>query len=335
VDPATFRSRLRDKKLLAVYLFSGDQDLLKAEALEELRRAVGVERGSVRKFFGGSVEAGEILEARQNLSLLDPVAVIVVRQAARLRKTDADTLATNLPTLPPGPPIVLWDEAFDKRGKLFSEVARAGGEIEFAAPKRDAVARWLHGEARRLNHEITPAAAEQLVELVGVDLLRLRSTLERLSLALGSGARIDDECVAEQVASSRLHAIYELQGAVDEKQTLRAVGLLRRLIDEGEEIPALVGALFAEIRRLLIAREASPRSDLARLLEIHPFRAKKIAEAANRFSRLRLRRAVNGLAEVDLASKTGRGDAQAALEHWLIAVCESERKPGLLHVGRG
>jgi DNA polymerase-3 subunit delta len=335
VDPTAFRNRLREKKVLAVYLFSGDQDLLKAEALEELRRTVGGERSSIRKFFGGGVEAGEILEARQNLSLLDPVAVILVRQAARLRKADADALATTLGTLSPGPPVVLWDDAFDERVRLFAEVTRAGGKIEFAAPKGEALARWIHGEARRLNHEITPSAAAALAELVGDDLLRLRSTLERLSLALGSARRIDDESVVEHVASSRLHAIYELQQAVEEKRTLRAVGLLRRLIDEGEEIPVLVGALFAGIRRLLIAREAPGRSDLAPLLECAPHRARKIAEASRRFSSVRLRRAVAALADVDVATKTGRGDAQAALEHWLIAVCEPDGKPGSIHVGRG
>lgn len=335
MDPVAFRSRLRAGRLLAAYLFSGDQDLLKAEALEELRRAVGRGRGSVRKFFGGAVEATEILEARQNLSLLEPVAVIVVRQAARLRKADADTLATNLRAESPGPPIVFWDDGFDKRTKLFAEIARAGGEVEFVAPRRDALAQWIGGEAKRLGHEIAPTAAAALVDLVGDDLLQLRSTLERLSLALGSGARIDEESVATHVASSRLHAIYELQDAVDQRETLRAVGLLRRLIDEGEEVPALVGALFAELRRLSIARESPPQADLARLLEIHPFRAKKIAQAARRFPKPLLRRALDGLAEVDLASKTGRGDARAALEHWLITVCAPQRDARSSHVGSG
>ena len=43
----------------------------KAEALEEIRRAAGGARGTVRSFFG-SVRARDVLEARQNLSLLDP-----------------------------------------------------------------------------------------------------------------------------------------------------------------------------------------------------------------------------------------------------------------------
>ncbi len=336
MDLAAFRSRLREKprKLLVAYLFSGDQDLLKAEAIEELRGAVGGARGAVRSFFGAGTEAGRILEARQNLSLLEPVAVVVVRQAARFSKDDGERLAAALPGLGDGPPIVFWDEAFDKRVKLFAAIARDGGEVEFAAPKKDALAAWIRGEAQRLGHRIAPDAVAELVDLVGDNLLQLRSTLERLSVALGAGEAIGADAVLEHVASSRLHAIYELQGAMSERQAVRAVGLFRRLIDEGEAVPALVGSLFAEVRRLLIAREA-PGQNLARLLDVHPFRADKIAAAAKRFSIVELRRAIDKLAAIDVVSKTGRGDAQAALEEWLIALCEPPRPTGASHAGRG
>lgn len=335
MDLAAFRSHLRrqPKRLLAAYLFSGEQDLLKAEALEELRRAAGGERGAVRSFFGAGTEAGQILEARQNLSLLDPVAVVAVRQAARLSREDGERLAAALPALGEGPPIVLWDQAFDKRLVLFAAIARDGGEVEFAAPKRGALAAWVRGDAERLGHRIAPDAADELVDLVGGNLLQLRSTLERLSIALGPGAAIDADAVAEHVAASRVHAIYELQGAMSERRAVRAVGLLRRLVDEGEEVPSLVGALFAEIRRLLIAREA-PGRDLPRLLEVPPYRVEKIAAAAARFSSAELRRAIDALAAIDVAGKTGRGDAQAALEAWLIALCEPLRAAGAPRAGR-
>lgn len=326
VDLATFRRELRQKeKIQPAYLFSGDQDLLKAEALEELRHAVGGDRGSLRRFFGAAVDAGQIFEVRQNLSLLDPVAVIVVRQAARLGSAAREALAEDLAKPSSGPPIVFWDEAFDRRIKLFGSVAKAGAEVEFTTPKRGELVSWVRSEAQRLGHAIDPAAIDDLLDLVGDDLLRLRSTIERVSVGIGAGARIDADAVAEHVASSRLHAIYELQGAVTARQAGRAVGVFRQLLDEGEEVPGMVGALFAEIRRLLLARE-SAGEDLARLLEVPPFRAQKIEEASRRFSSVELRRAIDQLADIDVASKTGRGDAQAALEGWLISVCERPRE---------
>lgn len=331
MDLAAFRRELRQKgKIQPAYLFSGEQDLLKAEAVEELRRAVGGARGAVRSFSGGGADAQAIFEVRQNLSLLDPVAVIVVRQAARLGAAAREQLADDLAAAGAGPPVVFWDETFDRRIRLFGAIAKAGGEVEFTTPKRGELAAWVRAEAQRLGHAIDGPAIEELIDLVGDDLLRLRSTLERVSIGIGAGARIDLEALAEHVASTRLHAIYELQGAVTAREAARAVGVYRRLLDEGEEVPGLVGALFAEIRRLLLAREADG-GDLARLLEVPPFRAQKIEEASRRFSSAELRRAIDRLADIDVASKTGRGDAQAALERWLIALCERPAKEARGH----
>jgi DNA polymerase-3 subunit delta len=332
VELQAFRAALGEKRILSAYLFTGDQDLLKAQAVEALRRAVAGERGSVRSFVGGGVD--EILEAQRNLSLLDPVAVVVVRQAGKLAKSETETLANGLPTVAKGPPIVFWDQQVDKRWALFAQIARAGGEVEFLAPRRGELAAWIREEAQRLGHRISPDAVAQLAELVGSDLLRLRSTLEKLSVALGLGSTIDEQAVALHVASTREHAVWELQDAMSAKQALAAVRVFRQLVDEGGEPPALLGALVAHVRRLLIAREAKGSPSPA-LLGMPPFRVDKLVAAARKFTPAGLRVAVDELADIDVATKTGRGDAVAALEEWLIGFCAPERRVAREHAGRG
>ena len=331
MDIEAFRGELRQRKIRPAYLFVGDQDLLKAGALEEIRLAAGGQRATVRSFFG-SAKAREVLEAQQNLSLLDPVAAIVVRQAAKLAKAEAEELAANLEAMGDGPTIVFWDEKLDKRIKLFDRIARTGAEIEFGAPRGSELRRWISGEARRLGHSIEAGAVAELAELVGADLLSLRSTLERLSIAVGDGAPIGVDAVAEHVASSRSHAIYELQDAISTRATAKAVGVFRQLLDEGGEPPALLGALVAQIRRLLLAREA-PSGNLQALLGVSPGRVRHVVEAAKRFSPARLHRAIDELADIDVASKTGRGDSVAALEEWLVGFCGTARPGEGRHVG--
>ena len=320
MTPDDFRKQIRAGKLLPAYLFLGTQDLLKSEAVDELARAAG--RGSVRTFSGGSVDAGTLIEARQNLSLLDPVAVIVVRQAAKLKSASAE-LAAALSSVREGPPIVFWDESVDRRVALFKQIADAKGDIEFAAPRDAQLRAWVRSEADRLGHKTDGAAVDALVELVGDDLLRLRSTLERLSIAVGEKAPIDADAITLHVASSRSHAIFELQDAIYAKDAAASVRLYRRLREEGEEVPGLVGVVFAAVRRLLLAREGGAAA-LVRLYEASPGRADRIAANARKFTVAALRRAVGRLAEIDVESKTGRGDATAALEEWLLALASSD-----------
>ena len=315
-----FRKQLRAGKILPAYLFVGSQDLLKAEAVEDLVRAVG--RGSVRSFSGGSVDAGTIIEARQNLSLLDPVAVIVVRQAAKFRSHTAEVAAA-LASVKEGPPVVFWDETVDHKVTLYKQIADAKAEFEFVAPRGPALGGWVRDEAQRLGHKIDSAAVGALVDLVGDDLLGLRSALERVSVAVGPKQPIDADAVEIHVASSRSHAIFELQDQIYAKNFVAAVRVYRQLLDEGEEVPGLVGVVFAALRRLLLAREGGA-SILLRLDFLSPSRAEKIAAQARQFSPATLRRAIDRLADIDVESKTGKGDARAALEEWLLLMTGPE-----------
>src|SRR5438093_463456 len=81
-------------------------------------------------------------------------------------------------------------------------------------------------------------------------------------------------------------------------------------------------------------REAPRSANLSPLLGVAPHRVRYVVDQSRRFSAARLRRALEDLADLDVASKTGRGDAVAALEEWLIALCAPERKRTDIHVGR-
>jgi DNA polymerase-3 subunit delta len=327
VDPAALRAELRQKKFRPAYLFSGDQDLLKDECLEELRRAVAGERGAVRKLYASEVGAVEVLEMQGNLSLLEPVAAVVVRQAARFGEAEGEILLRGLERVTGGPPIVLSDVSFDKRRTLFAAIAKQGAEVEFQAPRRRELRAWIEGEAGRRGHRLGPGVAELLAELVGGDLLTLRSTIDVLSLAVGEGKPIDEAAVTRMVPAARVHAFWELQDALLGRDAGKALAVYRKMLEEGETPYVMLGALAAELRRLLLAREMDPRTAAAHaapVLGVAPFKAERLLTQAQRFPVRHLRRALERLRGIDLALKTGRGRPVADLEEWLLFLCAPE-----------
>lgn len=337
MELSTFRGELARGEIRPAYLFVGDQDLLKEDAVERLRAlALPDGRGTVRKLQATDAKAEEILRELGNFSLLEPVAVVVVRQASRLAVAELEALQTGLRVdlrqkIPkakrgPGDPplLVFWDEDFDKRKALFSEIARAGAEVEFRMTNRREAASWVGDEAGRMGHRLAPGAAECLVEAVGTDLLRLHTTLGMLSVAVGPGKPIGEPTVARLVPEARPHALYELQDALAERKGALAVRLLRVALDEGERPELLLGVLFAQLRRLLSAREIPPGTDLgsaAQTLGAPPFKVKGLLENAHRFPDAHLRRALERLADTDVAVKTGHGDAPTLLEEWVVSFC--------------
>ena len=324
MDLAAFRAELKQKKIRPAYLFSGEQDLLKEEALGELSRAVAGDRGEIRKLQARETDASEILEAQRNATLFQPVGAVVVRDASKVPDGEAEVLRAALGTLAGGPPRVFWDASLDKRKSLFGEVAKAGGEVEFPTPNRRNARDWVRGEAQRLGHRLAPETAESLVDLVGNDLRTLRTTLEKLSVAVGEGQPVDAEAIRKVVAASRSHALWELQDAISARDGARAVRLLRKALDEGEAPEMLVGALFAEIRRLLLARELSPPIDPRRdgpRIGAQPFKVADLVRHSKEFSPSSLRRAVTRLSAIDRGLKTGSVEPAGSLEEWIVGIC--------------
>ena len=321
---AAFRAELKQKKIRPAYLFSGEQDLLKEEALDELRCAAAGASGEVRKLRAREVTASEILDALRNISLFQPVGAVVVREASKLPDGEAKILGAALGALAGGPPLVFWDDSIDKRKSLFGEVAKAGAEVEFPTPYRREARAWVEKQAERLKHRLAPGVAESVIDLVGNDLMTLRSTLEKLSISVGTGNAIDQEAVLKIVAASRSHALWELQDAISSRQGALAVRLLRKALDEGEAPEALVGGLFAELRRLLLARELTPPIDANRdgpRIGARPFKVADLVRHSKEFSPAALRSAVIRLSAIDRALKTGRAAPAAALEQWVLSLC--------------
>jgi len=76
------------------------------------------------------------------------------------------------------------------------------------------------------------------------------------------------------------------------------------------------------VRWLLLAAELPAKTDghrAAQALGVPDWKAQRILENARRFSRAELRHAAHGLADIDVAVKTG-AHAPTVLEEWLLTL---------------
>ncbi|MEA2626510.1 MAG: polymerase subunit delta [Candidatus Binatota bacterium] len=316
------REELGKKRLRRIYLFTGSEELQKDEALDELRRTAG--GGVVRKFSGPEVRAEDVLTAAANQSLFEPVSVIVVRQAGKLSRDEAESLIAGWGAVEGLPPLVAWDTEVDRRHRPWARLAAEIGDVEFPPPRASEASAWVEAEARRRGHRLARGVPELLVELVGCDLLTLRRTVEVLSLAAGEGATIDEATVSAMVPAANAHAFYVLQDALTARDGRRAVTLLREAFADAQPPELLLGVLFAELRRLLIARESRSAADYpAQETRTQPWKVKDLIPASRRFSKRDLARALDRLAAADVAIKTGRGEPAALLEDWVMTVSEA------------
>ena len=215
---------------------------------------------------------------------------------------------------------------------------------------REAVA----GAGKTIDRE----AGEYILERTGLSMRALSSELEKLLLFVGSQAKIGVADVSQVLSGSREAGVFDLTNALSERDAARAIRALRGLLIQREPAVRLVGLLASEVRNLLLARSLleerlggqfdggmSYGTFQARVLPklqavegatesigegtrpknrmpgIHPFRLYSMLRCAAAFSQAGLLRALDEIAETDLALKTSGQPEALLLEGLLLRIC--------------
>ncbi len=206
-------------------------------------------------------------------------------------------------------PVFAWIEGHPQQG-----LAR-----ELRSPRGKEFERWLHKRAAHFEGKIEPEAAAVLREFTGDDTLladqELRKLLDFVDRARPI-AQPDVVALTPARAESDVFAMVELLGVGNGHQ---AMAQLRRML-EAEDPRYLFSMIVRQFRLLLLAREsldAGRAPDLVLTAPPHRlprFVAERVARQALRFTGNDLSEIYFELADLDLASKTGRADLAVGLE---------------------
>jgi DNA polymerase III delta subunit len=307
-----------------VILLTGDGALI-ARRLEEIQAAT-VGRtplfGVHEVLHGDNADLEAIATALGTLSLSGK-RLVVLRAADRLREESQRGVLDLLDRLPAGTCFVLIAETPDMRRSLFAALAKRGA-LERLEP--ESAEQFVGQVARELSLRLEPAAAAAIAEHVGADASRILGELEKLRLRFGQ-ERIDVASALETIGGERTIAEFALSNALRSRDIGRAIGILRQGRLQGERIEMAIGLIASQLRSLLKARAMLEKglSESAAIAALGGYAARYVVAAARNYTVRELTRTIAGLSEVDLAAKTGGGDAIAKLERLLTSLV---RRPG-------
>jgi DNA polymerase-3 subunit delta len=239
--------------------------------------------------------------------------------------------------LPPGHVLVVATGKLDTKLPLAKRLVAAGRRVTFAIEKEGA---W--GDQRLVLRPVLDAllagtgkavdrAGEgRLAELVGEDARTLASEVAKLVAYVGPRATIgaaDVDAVVTRVAPDPFFA---LGNAVEGRDLPRALTVLDRSLADGASPFMLLGSLASTVRRLVLERERGrraagerriasqrewealvlPHIPAAELGDRKPYGFWMKFQAAQRYPRGALLRALADLGDADLAMKSGAGDRE-------------------------
>jgi DNA polymerase-3 subunit delta len=234
-------------------------------------------------------------------------------------KNDLDALVRFLPEMPSFTRLVfLEDKAISAKNRLYklAQSEKHGYIKLFDRPTGNDINRWIRQAVQARDGEIAPQAVNLLALNVGNDLQALENEVEKLTL-YKDGALIQTGDVEKLGVFSADANIFELVDALGNRNGKKAVLLLQQSLNEGSE-PFQLFAMIVRQFRLIIqakacAEEGLRPDDIAKVVGMHPFVAKKVYKQAQSFSLDQLKRIYDYLLKIDIDAKTGKMEIGNAL----------------------
>jgi DNA polymerase-3 subunit delta len=311
--------------LKPVYLIYGSEELLLERAEKRLHdrlAAVADLDFNFEVFDGSTASADDAINAANTMPFMSERRLVIVRNVDKLDAASSERLAGYAKDPAPYTCLVLVAAKIAKNSKLYRAVAATGVAYEYAAPKRNEYAGEVIKLLKERGKTTTLAVAQLLVDVVGRDLRRLDIEAVKLATFVKDGDAVSADDVRAVAAASAEASVFELTDAVGERDTARALRILRRLLDGGDSPLGIQGILARHVRALIGARALSARGlgtdAMASEIGMAPWQARNAGAQAARYTPGELVAALGGLAAAEEEMKTSPTDAGLVMERWIV-----------------
>jgi DNA polymerase III subunit delta len=255
-------------RLLPVYVVSGDDPLLTAEAADAIRARAKRDGYSEREVFfverGGSTW-NDVLRAAEALSLFASRRIVEVRMPSGKPGTGEADLARVIAAAGDDLLLLILTERLDSKseGADWLQLAEQHGARVTVWPiKLPQFPAWLRARLQAVGLKADDAAVALLVERTEGNLLAAKQEIDKLALLLERGATVNAAAVAASSSDSARFGLYQFTDIVIAGDPARSLRMLDGLRAEGTEAPLILWALL-RARGSLQQQPANPRRPLS------------------------------------------------------------------------
>jgi len=211
----------------------------------------------------------------------------------------------------------------DERKKVTKQMKEHALYLFAETPKERDLAVWVKNEVVSRGAIMNDNAIAQLIEMVGMNMLHLRTEIEKLALYVAdTNELIEPPLVEAMVAKTLEQDVFKLLNAYIRGDRSTALSIYHDLLRQKEEPIALVALISSQVRLMsnvyyLVSKGYHPQQ-ISKQLKVNPYRVKRIVEDRGHIGDQQLLDALYGLGEVDLQLKTMSGNRARFLEFFLM-----------------
>jgi DNA polymerase III subunit delta len=322
-------SSLKQRKVLPLYLFFGEEEFLIQEALDLIIETVvepGARDFNFNALYCRDTSASDIVNLAQTLPFMSEKRLVIAKEIDAFKTADLEELAPYLHDPSPSTCLVLVSNQgrYEKKA-ITSAVEAHGGVIRFYPLLEREIVGWIETRAKLLGVTIQHDAAQYLWQTVGSDLQKIKNELEKVKIYLDERKSITFDDVKTVVGDFREYSSFDLAAALGQKNREKALLILSRLLQEGEAPVGLLGSIAWNFRRLLQAKAMETAGigsdDIMKKLRVIFHQAGLFKEQMRRYSLEELREAFSVMLATDRALKSSGLNGRLVLERMILKLC--------------
>lgn len=227
-----------------------DRYLRQQRRREIIRRFTGdADAELVVASFDASAELSQVLDGLRTAPFLAPRRLVVVDDADKFVSAHRQALERYFAQPASTGSLLLLVDSWPANTKLAKLASKLGEVIDCSSLPDEQLPEWIADAAGARGKQIGDEAAELLAELIGNDLARLDSELEKLSLYAGRRPVISIEDVSAVVLSTAGPAPFALVNALRAGEVGQALTALDKMLTRRGEEFRVLGALAYELRQ--------------------------------------------------------------------------------------
>ncbi len=311
--------------MTTLYVFQGENDLQREEALVKVIRETGVSpdwRDLNTEILTAPLTPADFRRACNTIPFLGDRRIVIAREVlSNLKGEAAREVAAYLADMPPTTTLIFCEsELISPQNPVLAQAQKMGAIIQtFNVPGPKEVVGWIINRTKMHGGRMDGQAAALLAQNIGSNVRLLDQEIQKLLLYCGENKTItvdDVKLMVPYVQSADV--IFNMVDAIGQRNPRNAAIYLHRLLAVGQHPLTIFGMVVRQFRLLIQARwlidHNGRETDVAARLKLHPYAAEKTCAQAERFTFEQLRTAYRLLTKSDLAIKRGMLDAEAALD---------------------
>lgn len=290
------------------YLFSGPENYFIDELCNLLINCVvdeAAEGFDQLVLDGNETKIRDIIESARLYPVLGEYRLIVIKNAQKIR-SDLDNLTKYL-KFPNKNSIIAYchsEKTVDKRTKLYNIAKKEGVFLEFTSLYDYQAEQWIQKMADAMKLKIHASHPRIIREYNGNSLIKIKSILDKLKLVVDDKA-VTSEIIHQYIGVSKDFNNFELQDAIGKRDAEKAILIAKHLCNTQNSNPLVVtlSTLHGFFLKLLTYHCLPEKQDASKTLGIHSYFLRDYRVAADNFSPMQTKLALNEIFQADLKLK--------------------------------